>query len=70
MKDKKLTLYFQWRYKNFRRPSGHRYYKIRGTEEYILKCTKRLETKKTHLQWIMNPSNDIKKQSELLTLSN
>ncbi len=63
------TEYFQFRYKNFRRPSGRRYFKITGTEDQIIDYVKGKETKKTHLQWLYNASEAIKKIAESIDLT-
>ena len=63
-----MTEFFQFRYKNFRHPSGKRFYKIVGSEKKIINYVKSMETRKTHLRWVFNPPVEIKKQAEIIKL--
>jgi len=45
-----MIVYYQFRYKNFRRPSGKRFYRLTGTEKQINEFVRRAETRKTHLR--------------------
>lgn len=64
-----MTAYFQFRYKNFRRPSGRRFYKMIGTEAQILTKVSKMETNKTHWQYLYKPPIEIKRVAELININ-
>lgn len=61
-----MVAYFQFRYKAFRRPSGKRFYKIVGTEKQITDKVAKMETNKTHWQYLYKPAIEIKRIAELI----
>lgn len=63
-----MIAYFQFRYKNFRRPSGKRFYKLIGTENQILLKVSKMETNKTHWQYFYKPPIEIKRIAENINL--
>ena len=63
-----MVAYFQFRYKNFRRPSGQRFYKLIGTEKQILDYADKMNQNKTHWQYLYKPPIETKRQAEIINL--